>query len=300
MCSVHRFVLHNSEIRDARDPLLSPGQVGFLNGWGVFSTLRISDGVPFAFERHYARMRHDAELLRVPVDFAPEVLLRLLQSLIEANNAVDAVLRVAIVRNRGGLFEAAALTRDCDLVAFTAELTNWGEGVHLTYVPNARFSASPFAGTKITSWAQNLAWYEKAHQEGFDEAILLNEHGLVSECTSANIFAVQGRQVFTPPLATSGCLPGITRAILLDEIQVDEIQVAGVDLSERDLSPSQLEASDLVFVTSTTRDLIPVLTVDGFALKQERAVFQRLRKAFTAYRTAHVANFALEKTFVSS
>ena len=242
MCSVHRFVLHNNEIRDASDPLLSPGQVGFLNGWGVFSTLRISNGVPFAFDRHYARMQHDAELLRVPFDFAAEVLLHSLQSLIEANDAFDAVLRVAIVRNRGGLFEAANLTRDCDLIAFTAGLTNWSEGVHLTYVPNARFSASPFAGAKVTSWAQNLTWYEKARQEGFDEAILLNEHGQVSECTSANIFAIQGQRVFTPPLSTSGCLPGVTRAILLDEIQVE-----GIDLSERDLSPSELEASDLVF-----------------------------------------------------
>lgn len=257
--------------------------------------MRISNGVPFAFERHYARMRHDADLLRVPFDFAPEVLLHLLQLLIEANNAFDAVLRLAIVRNRGGLFEAAPLTRDCDLVAFTAEVTNWGEGVHLTYVPNARFSASPFAGTKITSWAQNLTWYEKVHQEGYDEAILLNEHGQISECTSANIFAIQGRRVFTPPLATSGCLPGVTRAILLEEIQVD-----GIDLSEHDLSPSQLEASDLVFVTSTTRDLIPALTADGFALKQERAVFQLLRKAFTAYRTVHVSSFAVEKDFVNS
>lgn len=295
MCSVHRFVLHNSEIRDARDPLLSPGQVGFLNGWGVFSTLRISNGVPFAFERHYARLKHDANLLRVPFDFTPEILLHSLQSLIEANNAFDAVLRVAIVRNRGGLFEAAALTRDCDLIAFTAGLTNWGEGVHLTYVPNARFSASPFAGSKITSWAQNLTWYERARQEGFDEAILLNEHGQVSECTSANIFAIQGRRVFTPPLSTSGCLPGVTRAILLDEIQVD-----GIDLSERNLSPSELEASDLVFVTSTTRDLIPVSTADGFALKQERAVFDLLRKAFTAYRAAHVANLAFRRPLVNS
>ncbi len=292
---MHRFVLHNSEIRDARDRLLSPGQVGFLNGWGVFSTLRISTGVPFAFERHFARMQHDADLLRVPFDFTPEVLLTSLQSLIGANDAFDAVLRVAVVRNRGGLFEAPGLKRGCDLIAFTAGLTSWGEGVHLTYVPNARFSASPFSGTKITSWAQNLAWYEKARQEGFDEAILLNEYGQVSECTSANIFSIQGRRVFTPPLSSSGCLPGVTRAILLDEIHLE-----GIDLSERELTPSGLEASDLVFVTSTTRDLIPVLTLDGFALKQERAVFNLLCKAFVASRNAYIENFAFRRHLVNS
>ncbi len=292
---MHRFVLHNSEVRDARDPLLSPGQVGFLNGWGVFSTLRIWNGLPFAFERHFARMRHDADLLRVPFDFTPELLFNCLQPLIEANEAFDAVLRVAVVRNRGGLFEAPGLRRESDLIAFTAELARWGGGVHLTYQPNARFGASPFAGTKITSWAQNLTWYERVHQEGFDEAILLNENGQVSECTSANIFVIQGRRVFTPPLSTSGCLPGITRAILLEEIELD-----GIELSERDLSPSELEASDLVFITSTTRDLIPVLTADGFRLKQERSVFNLLQHAFAAYRNAYFENFALRRHLVES
>jgi branched-chain amino acid aminotransferase len=63
---VHRFLLHNGALRDNKEALLSPGQVGFLNGWGVFSTLRVSEGVLFAFDRHYARMKRDAARLHVP------------------------------------------------------------------------------------------------------------------------------------------------------------------------------------------------------------------------------------------
>ena len=270
--------------------LISPGQVGFMNGWGVFSTLRVSDGVLFAFDRHYRRMKHDAELMHVPFDIAPDSLEKALLGLVEANEALNATLRVAIVRNKGGIFEGPQISRDADLVAFTADLTDWGEGVRLRYVPHGRFGASPFAGTKVSSWAQNLTWYEDAHQRGFDEVILLNENGQISECTSANIFVVQKDTVWTPPLGTSGCLPGVTRAILLEEIQV-----RGLSIIEREFGPSELEESDQVFITSTTRDLLPVLSVDGTALHQDRITLSALHQAFLQYRRSYTAHHANRK-----
>ncbi|MDQ2711923.1 MAG: aminotransferase class IV [Acidobacteriota bacterium] len=292
---MHRYVLHNREIRDAHEKLLSPGQVGFLNGWGVFSTMRVSQGALFAFERHLARMRHDAQLMRVPFDFEPDQLNALLLSLVEANEAFDAVLRVVVIRNRGGLFEVPDQDRSFDLIAFTAELTQWGTGVNLTYVPNARLGTSPFAGTKVTSWAQNLTWYEEARQRGFDEAILLNECGEISECTSANIFIIQGKDVWTPPLASSGCLPGVTRAILLEKVRVP-----GVSIRERVLTPSELESANAVFITSTTRDLLPVFSVDGLSLNQELDTLKLLSEAFAAHRTAYFESVAARQSLVSS
>jgi branched-chain amino acid aminotransferase len=101
---VHRYLLHNEQIRDTREPLLSPGQIGFLNGWGVFSTLRVCDGVLFAYERHYQRMQHDAQRLRVPFVVSFAELRSQLLHLVDANQAYNATLRVCIVRNKGGLF----------------------------------------------------------------------------------------------------------------------------------------------------------------------------------------------------
>ncbi len=292
---VHRFVLHNREIRNAGEKLIAPGQIGFLNGWGVFSTLRVLDGVLFAFERHYARLRRDADLLHVPFPLAADDLQGILLSLVEANQAFDSVLRLAFVRNKGGLFEGPNVDIEYDLVAFTADPNKWGNSAKLTSVPNARFGASPFAGTKTTSWVQNLTWYEEARQRGFDEALLFNEHGQVSECTSANIFTVVGTHVYTPPRLTSGCLPGVTRGILLESVCVN-----GVTVEERELDRDQLEASDCVFITSSTRDLLPVIALDGHSLRKEHAVFDRLRNAFLEYRAGYVESAAACKHLVNS
>ena len=287
---MHRYLLHNDQIRPTTELLLSPGQAGFMNGWGVFSTLRVCGGVLFAFERHYRRMQHDAALLHVDFNISLEKLRELLYKLVEANGAANATLRVVCVRNKGGLFEAPGLTREEELIAFTADLVNWDAGVKLGTVPNGRHAASPFAGLKTTSWAQNLTWYETAHQQGFDEVILLNEHGQVSECTSANIFAIRGSEISTPPLRTSGCLPGVTRAILLEEIKVP-----GLTVSEQDLFLEDLQNSDGVFITSTTRDVLPVFEIDRAKLNQNPDVVNRLRDAFLQNRRTYIAGHRLTR-----
>jgi branched-chain amino acid aminotransferase len=280
---MHRFLLHNGSIRETTEPCLLPGQVGFLNGWGVFSTLRVADGVLFAWERHWARMARDARRMHVPLPDSPAELLAGLHRLIDANGAQNATLRVAIVRNHGGLFEAPGMTRTFDVIAFTTGLRDWGDAVRLAIKPDARHGANEFRGAKVTAWANNLTWYEEAHDRGFDEVVLLDELGRVSECTSANLFAVFGNDVRTPPL-DSGCLPGITREILLDSIRLE-----GVSIREASLTPADLEAADAVFLTSSTRDLLPVAGIEGLHIRMDSPVPGRLRTAFRDYIAACVA-----------
>ena len=119
---MHRFVLHNGKILDAHEKSLSAGQVGLLNGWGVFSTFCVADGVLFAFERHWERMHRDAAKVHVPFPTDPAELKAQLLRLIEANAAWNATLRVMVVRNRGGMFEGPNLDRDFDVLAFTKDL----------------------------------------------------------------------------------------------------------------------------------------------------------------------------------
>ena len=103
----------------------------------------------------------------------------------------------------------------------------------------------------------NLTWLETAQQRGFDEVILLNERGEVAECTSANIFAAVGSQVWTPPLSLG--LPAGNHA---RSCCSGEIHVPGIELIEKALTPGDLEAADEVFITSTTRDLLPVFQIE--------------------------------------
>ena len=260
--------------------------MGLLNGWGVFSTLRVADGVPFAYERHWERMQRDAAKLHVPFPADAEELRAQLLRLIEANSAWNATLRVMVVRNKGGLFEGPDIERDFDVLAFTKDLSAWGTSVRLGVKPHARHAAYEFSGCKMLSWAENLTWYEEARQQGFDEVVLLNERGEVCECTSANVFAATGGEVSTPPL-DSGCLPGVTRELLLDVVRV-----AGIRVVERALKPQDLERAEAVFITSTTRDLLPVVSIEGLKIRNQGNVVDRLVRALEEYRRDYVMQHA--------
>jgi branched-chain amino acid aminotransferase len=173
-----------------------------------------------------------------------------------------------------------------DLIALTADSKDWGDGVRLAYVENARHAACVFTGAKILSWAMNLTWLESAQRQGYDEVILLNERGEVAECTSANIFAANGGQVWTPPLS-SGCLPGITREIVLGEIRVP-----GITVSEKALTRADLETADEVFITSTTRNLLPVREIEARKVGRSDSVREALETEFEAFVTRYTAAHA--------
>ena len=287
----HSLLYHNGQIRSAAEDLLRPGQVGLMNGWGVFSTIKVADGVLFAFPRHWARMHRDAGLLRVPFPWTPAELEAELTRLVEANQAWNSTMRVCVIRNRGGMWETPDLGRDLDLIAFTADRKQWGEACRLGVVPNGRFAASPFSGAKVTSWAVNLVYYEQAQVRGLDEVILLNERMEVSECTSANLFAVFEQPdgsalVLTPPLS-SGCLPGITRELLLEVIRVP-----GIEVREQALTLDDLERAAGLFISSSTRELLPVREVEGLSIRTETRVTAALLEAYNAYERQYVSQKA--------
>ncbi|MGA2268268.1 MAG: aminotransferase class IV [Bryobacteraceae bacterium] len=280
---LHRHILHNGNIRAVSDLALSAGQAGLLSGLGVFSTLRVADGVLFTFERHWARIRRDAAALHIPIPEDAEQVRRKLLELVQANQVHNATLRLVIVRNGLGMWADPSVGRPSDLIALTADLKDWGDRAKLAYLRDARHAACPFAGTKTLSWAMNLIWLESAQLRGFDEVILLNERGEVAECTSANIFMANGSQVWTPPLS-SGCLPGITREVLLGDIHVP-----GIKIGEKTLMPADLECADEVFITSCTRDLLPVFQIEEKKVGRSERVRQALRSAFSEFMRKYVA-----------
>ncbi len=271
---MHDFMLVNEAVLPASSKTMAPGQVGAVNGWGVFSTLRVKDGVLFEWQRHYNRMAKDAALLKVPFPDSSDWFEAQLHKLIEANHAHNSTLRVIVLRNKGGMWEGPSIDRPFDLYAFTTNLKNWGQSVKLGLVPQARHAANQFAGTKMLSWSFNLCMYDQAHENGFDEVVLLNERDEVSELTSANLFAVYGNLVLTPPIS-SGCLPGITRALLLENINVP-----GIEIKEQTLTLADLEKADGLFITSSTRDLLPVASVQSIRINQNDEIRQRLSRAF--------------------
>lgn len=274
---LHPWVLHNDRLRPASEAAIAPAQTGALSGWGVFSTIRVAQGILFEFPRHYARMKRDAAVMRVPFPEDAAELERSLMRLAEANGESDCTLRVAVMRNQGGFWSDPAIRRPYDVFALTADLHQWQRTVKLGLGRFGRYAASRFAGVKVLSWAENLVRYEEARTAGFDEVLLLNEREEISECTSANIFLAFGGEVLTPPLS-SGCLPGVTREVLLECVRVN-----GVTVTERGLSMADIERADEVFITSTTRALLAVLEIDGKSMRNEGTARAALEEAFGKY-----------------
>ena len=275
---MHHYVLYNGRIVSADESIFKPGQLGLLSGWGVFSTLRIGRGVAFAIERHWARLCRDAELIHVDLPVNLDGVRAGFAELIRHNDALEAVARICVFRSKGGRWEGPGTGASSDWVVLTDDLSPWPETASLDVRANARFAASPFVGAKTLSWSANLTMYEDAHRAGFDEVILLNERSEVTECTSANIFAVQNGITYTPPLL-SGLLPGVTREVMLTELRSSSM------VREKVLSVDDLLEAEEVFITSSTRELLPVARIGETRLRGagEWPVMNRLGRELRDY-----------------
>lgn len=243
------LIFHNDRIAPLEEVHLSPGQCGLLMGWGVFTTVRIYRGVPFAFERHWARMARDAEKLEIELPYTYEAVRKAIMDLAAANRQPEGVGRVSFVKNQGGLWAQAEDLPPTDLIIFTRPVAAWPAAHRLTLQPGGIYSGGNFAGAKMLSWVPHIAVYQRAHEAGFDDALLLNEKDHLAECTSANIFLVREGEVLTPPLS-SGCLGGITREVLLEIAPR-----CGLKLRETDLTADDLSTAEEVFISSTTREV---------------------------------------------
>jgi branched-chain amino acid aminotransferase len=284
---LHRYIVHNDKLVPIEQVRLSPGQAGLLSGWGLFTTLRIYDGILFAFERHWKRLEKDAARTRLPFPFDAEKVREQLAALMHANQVKEGTARIYCIYNKVGFWQSDEPFPAVDLILYSAGLPEYREPARLAVGQQGRHAASPLAGVKVTSWLNSVWHLHEAQRRGFDEVVLLNERGEVAECTAANVFAVQAGQVLTPPLS-SGCLEGVTRAILL-EIGKD----AGVTIEERTLRPEDLFAANEVFISSTNRSVLGVGQIESHTLAAAPGpVTGKLEKAFSAYVAEYLARHA--------
>lgn len=281
---LHRFVFHNNKLMPIEETRLSPGQAGLLNGWGLFTTLHIFDGVPFAFERHWRRLEKDAARTHCPFPFEAGKVRGYLGEVIRANHVAEGCARIYAIYNQVGHWRSDESFPLVDLFLCSTDLPMFRQPARLNLREHGRHAASPLAGVKVTSWLNNVWNYYEAQKSGFDEVVLLNERGEVSECTAANVFCVRGGRVQTPPL-NSGCLEGITRSILL-EIGPR----AGVPCEESVLRPADLFSADEVFISSSNRNLLAVGEIAGHRYSNTPGpITRRLDDAFAAYIKEYLA-----------
>jgi len=249
----------NGELVATADAHLSPFDHGLTVGNGVFETMKVvtrPDGVPeaFALGRHLARLRRSAAGMGLPVELGDDQLRAAAHQVLAANTPGVGRLRITLTGGVGPLGSDRPAGPATVLLAVSGA-TPWPPTTAVSVVPWPRNEHSAVAGIKTTSYAENVVALQYAHDRGSSEALFANTAGDLCEGTGSNVFlAIDGR-LTTPPLS-SGCLAGITRELLLEVLDIDEVAHPLARLAD----------ADEVFLTSSTRDVHPVATIDGVAV----------------------------------
>ncbi|HEV2763129.1 MAG TPA: aminotransferase class IV, partial [Pyrinomonadaceae bacterium] len=258
---MHSHVVFNNRVVEAERAHVSPFAAGPSQGRGVFTTLAVHAGRPFAWSRHWSRLSEHAEGAGVRREgFEEETTRAALARLIEANGVVEGRARVMLLgrasRGAWGPREARGEPQTDLLIATADARPQTDETLALTVSPYRANTHSPLAGLKTVGYLEHVLAWEEARARDFDEAVVLNERGEVTSATTANIFWVKHGTLHTPALSTA-CVAGVVRALVLE--LAGELAVPHVEgVSEL----SALADADEIFLTSSSLGLRLVTAFD--------------------------------------
>nr|WSZ95096.1 aminodeoxychorismate lyase [Streptomyces sp. NBC_00857] len=240
----------NDGLQAAEGALVSVFDHGLTVGDGIFETVKAVQGRPFALTRHLDRLTRSAKGLGLP-EPDHDLVRRACAAVLDDNPVALGRLRITYT---GGLSPLSSVrgTDAPTLVVAAGEITRRSDTTAAVTVPWTRNERGAVAGLKTTSYAENVVALARAGEQGASEALLANTVGRLCEGTGTNVFVVIDGELHTPPLA-SGCLAGITRALVAE----------WSGARETDLPLDVLERADEIFLTSSTRDVQAVHRIDN-------------------------------------
>jgi branched-subunit amino acid aminotransferase/4-amino-4-deoxychorismate lyase len=265
----------NGAIVDSEQPVLRADDHGITVGDGIFETMKVRDGEPFAMTRHLRRLKSSAEGLGLEVDL--DAIGDGIKAVLAEGVPPLARLRITVTGGPSPFGTDRGEAGPTVLIA-TAPLRPWPETTDVAIVPWTRNERAATAGLKTTSYADNVVALRYAHERNAAEAIFANSVGGLCEGTGSNVFVGIGGELVTPPL-DSGCLAGITRELLIEWLG---------DVSERPLRLNVLEEADEAFLASSTRDVQAIRAVDGAVLAEAPGPLTRRAAEVFAERSAEV------------
>ena len=273
----------NGRISDASTASVPVFDHGFLYGEGVYETLRTYHQEPFLFDRHLRRLRRSADMMALRVPFSDEECLeRVCDTMGHLPGPGEKYIRILLTRGVGELSYKLEACPTPTLVIIVKPLDTppertFRDGVTVALVGIRRNHPQALNPMIKSNNLLNLALaMQEAYSRGADEALMQNQAGELVECSQSNFFLVRNGGLLTPPLS-AGLLPGITREFVM-ELAKD----ASVATAETRLTPADLDSAHEAFLTGTTREITPVVSVDGRPIGSGRpgALTERLLASF--------------------
>jgi branched-chain amino acid aminotransferase len=270
----------NGQVLPADQARVSIFDAAFMQGVGLFETMRVYSGRVFRLERHLDRLVNSAGELGWTLMPDHEQMTEYISALLSTGAGQDARVRLTVTS--GSLRAAESGAPQLTVVATMSAGGKYPDAYYergvqavISCFRQSRFD--PLAGHKTTSYFGRLAALREAHGKGALEAIWLNDQAFVAEGAISNVFAVRDGRLITPPLQTP-ILPGITRATVIE-------LAAGlaVPVEESSLTPEQLKSSAEVFLTNSMMEIMPVVRIERDAVHDGRPgeITRRLAAAYT-------------------
>lgn len=256
----------NGDIVGPEEANISVFDRGFLFGDSIYEVTLTYDGVLYKIDEHLDRLWESASRLDMPISISRKQLTYQMLKTLKALNEERAYIRVVITRGEGEIGLDPKLAIKNNLVIITKKLpqnpTWWYEsGVEMivaSVLRNPKESIDP--AIKSGNYLNNVLAYQQAKKQGAFDAIMLNADGMVTEGTTSNIWIVKDGKLKTPPLA-AGLLSGITRKTVLALAKENKIPVEEVNFS-----PDELKSADECFLTSSTKELVPITKIDEISI----------------------------------
>ena len=253
----------NGRITPECEAVISVFDHGFLYGEGIYETMRTYGGRPFLFDRHVRRLRRSARMIELALPFSDDQLASQIRAT-QTAAALDgeAYIRVLITRGVGELTYDLKATPSPSVVIIVKPQIDpatevYDKGVRVVIVDVVRnHPATVNPMIKSNNLMNSALAMQQALRSNAFEGVMRNYKGELTECTTANLFIVKDNVALTPPLE-AGLLPGITREFLFDVGKE-----AGIEVVEKTLFDDDLFRADEAFLTSTTRELVPIVTVN--------------------------------------
>ncbi len=242
----------NGELLPEDDARVSVFDHGLVVGDGVFETIKVAAGVPFAMTRHLQRLRRSALGLGLPEPDLDAIRAGALAVVAESGAPVLARMRITFTAGLAPLGSERTAGSPATAIVAMAEQPLPAAAVDVVTVPWPRNERGALSGLKTTSYGENVRALAYANERGGSEAIFPNTVDQLCEGTGTNVFVVKSGKILTPPLS-SGCLAGVTRALVIEWVGADEA----------DLPLAALAEADEAFLSGTTRDVQPIRNVNG-------------------------------------
>lgn len=276
------FVYLNGEFIKTQKVLISPFDFGFLYGFGLFETIRVYRGFPFALGRHLNRLAKSAQILQISLPPVKEIK-KASEKLIKINNSKDAKMRITV---SPGISDGTPRLKEANtptVFIFTQPfksypLSFYRNGLKSTFLEEKINQSSVLSQLKTTCFINRLLALKQLKEKGFDEGFYLNFNGELTEATLSNVFLVKNEEIITPPV-DAGLLPGITREIILEIAPF-----LGLEAKEKTVKKEEVFEAEEIFITSSLREVMPVVELEGkkIGLGQPGPVYQKIHQAYKA------------------